>query len=79
SGDGPVGDGSAGGGSVGSRSVGAGSGLAGLRERLAIVDGVLEAGPVAGGEAFRVVARVPLASGGASVAAGAGVVREVAS
>ncbi|WP_217182209.1 sensor histidine kinase [Streptomyces sp. AC495_CC817] len=42
------------------RSVGAGgSGLAGLRERLAVVDGTLEAGPV-DGEAFRVVARVPL-------------------
>ena len=48
---------------VGSVS-GAGSGLAGLRERLAVVDGTLEAGPV-GGEAFRVVARVPLGSGGA--------------
>ncbi|ULR51746.1 sensor histidine kinase [Streptomyces deccanensis] len=47
---------------VGSVS-GAGSGLAGLRERLAVVDGTLEAGPV-GGEAFRVVARVPLGSGG---------------
>ncbi|MGW0839407.1 sensor histidine kinase [Streptomyces sp. NPDC002787] len=44
------------------RSVGAGSGLAGLRERLAVVDGTLEAGPV-GGDAFRVVARVPLRSG----------------
>lgn len=45
------------------RSVGAGSGLAGLRERLAVVDGTLEAGPV-GAEAFRVVARVPLGSTG---------------
>ncbi|MCC9707857.1 sensor histidine kinase [Streptomyces sp. MNU76] len=42
---------------------GAGSGLAGLRERLAVVDGTLEAGPV-GGEAFRVVARVPLRATG---------------
>ncbi|MGW1674813.1 sensor histidine kinase [Streptomyces sp. NPDC002324] len=53
------------------RSVGAGSGLAGLRERLAAVDGTLEAGPV-GGEAFRVVARVPLGSGGPGIASGAG-------
>ncbi|MDX3523830.1 sensor histidine kinase [Streptomyces scabiei] len=45
------------------RSVGAGSGLAGLRERLAVVDGTLEAGPVAG-DAFRVVARVPLGPAG---------------
>lgn len=45
----------------GGRSVGAGSGLAGLRERLAVVDGTLEAGPV-GEEVFRVVARVPLPS-----------------
>lgn len=62
-----VGDGDRGGeGSVGgahaNRSVGAGSGLAGLRERLAVVDGTLEAGPV-GAEAFRVLARVPLGSG----------------
>ncbi|MEE1762927.1 MULTISPECIES: sensor histidine kinase [unclassified Streptomyces] len=49
---------------VGSGS-GAGSGLAGLRERLAVVDGTLEAGPV-GGEAFRVVARVPLGATGAA-------------
>ncbi|MBP5892631.1 sensor histidine kinase [Streptomyces scabiei] len=54
------------------RPVGAGSGLAGLRERLAVVDGTLEAGPV-GGEAFRVVARVPLGPAGpwASSAPGA--------
>ncbi|MEW2129339.1 histidine kinase [Streptomyces sp. NPDC005435] len=38
---------------------GRGSGLAGLRERLAAVDGVLEAGP-AGGNRFRLVAEVPL-------------------
>ncbi|MET9734247.1 histidine kinase [Streptomyces sp. NPDC006458] len=38
-----------------------GSGLAGLRERLAAVDGTLEAGPVGKGE-FRVVAQVPLAA-----------------
>ncbi|MEV7885105.1 sensor histidine kinase [Streptomyces sp. NPDC002817] len=36
-----------------------GSGLAGLRERLAAVDGTLEAGPVGDG-VFRVVASVPL-------------------
>ncbi|WP_159769657.1 sensor histidine kinase [Streptomyces sp. HM190] len=65
---------------------GAGSGLAGLRERLAIVDGTLEAGPV-DGEAFRLVARVPLAPeaaagtavGRMAVTSGAGAVREVAS
>ncbi|MEU2779072.1 histidine kinase [Streptomyces sp. NPDC007162] len=38
---------------------GAGSGLVGLRERLAVVDGTLEAGPV-GPDGFRVVASVPL-------------------
>ncbi|MEW2566124.1 histidine kinase [Streptomyces sp. NPDC047070] len=38
---------------------GSGSGLAGLRERLAAVAGTLEAGPVDGG-LFRVVAEVPL-------------------
>ncbi|MFJ3668095.1 sensor histidine kinase [Streptomyces sp. NPDC090106] len=37
----------------------AGSGLAGLRERLAAVEGTLQAGPVEGG-AFRVTAEVPL-------------------
>jgi signal transduction histidine kinase len=37
-----------------------GSGLAGLRERLAAVGGTLDAGPVRGGR-FRVTARVPLA------------------
>ncbi|MDF2272365.1 histidine kinase [Streptomyces coacervatus] len=36
-----------------------GSGLAGLRERLSVVGGTLEAGPV-GGDVFRVVAEVPL-------------------
>ncbi|MFE1298979.1 histidine kinase [Streptomyces sp. NPDC058731] len=41
---------------------GGGSGLAGLRERLAEVDGTLTAGPVEGG-VFRVVARVPLGTG----------------
>ncbi|MDX2601568.1 histidine kinase [Streptomyces caniscabiei] len=51
------------------RSVGAGSGLAGLRERLAVVDGTLEAGQV-GGEMFRVVARVPLRSTGSGSSAG---------
>lgn len=40
---------------------GTGSGLAGLRERLSVVDGTLEAGP-AGGGVFRVVAQVPLPS-----------------
>jgi two-component system sensor histidine kinase DesK len=71
---------------VAERSAGAGSGLAGLRERLAIVDGTLEAGPV-DGEAFRVVARVPLAretapdpvGGSIAVPSAAGAVREVAS
>ncbi|MYR45739.1 sensor histidine kinase [Streptomyces sp. SID5910] len=48
-----------------------GSGLAGLRERLAAVDGTLEAGP-AGGGVFRLTAEVPL-----PLAAGA--VLEVAS
>ncbi|MFD3503680.1 sensor histidine kinase [Streptomyces sp. NPDC058676] len=42
-----------------------GSGLAGLRERLAAVEGTLEAGPVDGG-LFRVVAEVPLITTGAS-------------
>ncbi|MFI5978951.1 sensor histidine kinase [Streptomyces sp. NPDC051452] len=40
-----------------------GSGLAGLRERLAAVDGSLEAGAVGGGR-FRVVAEVPLTDSG---------------
>ncbi|WNM36225.1 histidine kinase [Streptomyces sp. Li-HN-5-11] len=44
-----------------------GSGLAGLRERLAAVDGTLEAGPV-GADGFKLVAEIPLpvASGVAS-------------
>lgn len=42
-----------------------GSGLAGLRERLAAVDGTLEAGP-AGGGLFRLVAEVPLSTVGVS-------------
>ncbi|ROO89383.1 two-component system sensor histidine kinase DesK [Actinocorallia herbida] len=41
------------------RTAGAGSGLAGLRERLAAVGGALQAGPADGGE-FRVLATVPL-------------------
>ncbi|MEU9454619.1 histidine kinase [Streptomyces sp. NPDC048277] len=55
------GGGGGGGGSVanGGRVGGGGSGLAGLRERLAGVDGTLEAGPV-GADGFRVVASVPL-------------------
>ncbi|MGI5196774.1 sensor histidine kinase [Streptomyces sp. CA-288835] len=47
--------------SRGGSGSGTGSGLAGLRERLSVVDGTLEAGP-AGGGVFRVVARVPLSS-----------------
>ncbi|GAA2392112.1 sensor histidine kinase [Streptomyces coeruleofuscus] len=51
----------AGGGSSGS----SGSGLAGLRERLAEIDGTLEAGP--GGKGlFRLTAEIPLPSGAAS-------------
>ncbi|OKJ74205.1 sensor histidine kinase [Streptomyces sp. CB02460] len=42
-------------------SDGPGSGLAGLRERLAALDGSLEAGPVKGG-LFRLTATVPLAT-----------------
>ncbi|MFE5240656.1 MULTISPECIES: sensor histidine kinase [unclassified Streptomyces] len=37
-----------------------GTGLAGLRERLAAHDGTLEAGPVPGSDRFRLTARVPL-------------------
>ncbi|MER6223730.1 histidine kinase [Streptomyces sp900105755] len=44
---------------AGGSSGGGGSGLAGLRERLAVVDGTLEAGPV-GTDGFRLVASVPL-------------------
>ncbi len=49
-------------GAVEAADAGGGSGLAGLRERLAAVDGTLEAGP-AGEGAFRLVAQVPLAAG----------------
>ncbi|MFJ5546954.1 sensor histidine kinase [Streptomyces sp. NPDC093225] len=45
-----------------------GSGLAGLRERLAVLGGTLEAGPVAGGR-FRLTATVPAGAGAATVAA----------
>nr|WP_197973486.1 histidine kinase [Streptomyces gossypiisoli] len=45
----------------GATGSGGGSGLAGLRERLAAVEGTLEAGPVGDG-VFRVVAEVPLTS-----------------
>ncbi|MFG3662049.1 sensor histidine kinase [Streptomyces sp. NPDC047706] len=48
-------------GAAGTAGGGGGSGLAGLRERLAAVDGTLEAGP-AGRGLFRVVAEVPLAA-----------------
>ncbi|MFJ3933433.1 MULTISPECIES: sensor histidine kinase [unclassified Streptomyces] len=58
--------------------VGPGSGLAGLRERLAAVGGSLEAGPL-DGDRFRVAARVPLpepedpgAEGAGTAAPGAG-------
>ncbi|MFF8292797.1 sensor histidine kinase [Streptomyces sp. NPDC016309] len=47
---------------------GGGSGLAGLRERLAALDGTLEAGPVGGGR-FRVTARVPVRAPGAAAVA----------
>lgn len=43
----------------GAAEPGRGSGLAGLRERLGEVDGVLRAGP-AGGDLFRLTAEVPL-------------------
>ncbi|MBG0854144.1 sensor histidine kinase [Streptomyces spinoverrucosus] len=46
-------------GASGATGTGGGSGLAGLRERLAAVEGTLEAGPVGQG-VFRVVAEVPL-------------------
>ncbi|MER7108051.1 sensor histidine kinase [Streptomyces sp. NPDC000229] len=62
-------DGVDGGASTGSGTgTGSGSGLAGLRERLAALDGTLEAGPVSGGR-FRLTARVPV---GAARAAAAG-------
>ncbi|QKW10971.1 sensor histidine kinase [Streptomyces sp. NA04227] len=51
---------------AGARTPGSGgSGLAGLRERLAVVDGSLSAGPVVGGR-FRVVAEVPVRGAGGS-------------
>jgi two-component system, NarL family, sensor histidine kinase DesK len=46
---------------TGASDGGGGSGLAGLRERLAAVDGTLAAGPADGG-VFRLVAEVPLAA-----------------
>ncbi|GAA3228240.1 hypothetical protein GCM10020256_40340 [Streptomyces thermocoprophilus] len=49
---------------------GRGSGLAGLRERLAAVDGTLTAGPVDGGR-FRVVAQVPVVGGAPRAVRGA--------
>lgn len=53
----------------GGPAVGGGTGLAGLRERLARVDGTLEAGIAGdadrvGGRVFRVVARVPVGAAG---------------
>ncbi|WP_229816049.1 sensor histidine kinase [Streptomyces lucensis] len=57
---------------------GGGSGIAGLRERLAAVDGTLEAGVVGEGR-FRVVAEVPLRDGGTSTAVTSGKVSEVTS
>ncbi|MDF3141399.1 MULTISPECIES: histidine kinase [unclassified Streptomyces] len=50
-------------GAAGASDGGGGSGLAGLRERLAAVDGTLEAGRVGEGM-FRLVAEVPLAGAG---------------
>ncbi|MFD7879633.1 sensor histidine kinase [Streptomyces sp. NPDC059766] len=44
----------------GGSGAGGGSGIAGLRERLAVVDGTLTAGAV-GGDGFRLVAEVPVA------------------
>ncbi|MEU0003844.1 histidine kinase [Streptomyces sp. NPDC006314] len=57
---------------------GGGSGLAGLRERLAAVDGSLVAGPVGAGR-FRLVAEVPLGDGEASTGSAREKVSEVAS
>ncbi|MEV3989552.1 histidine kinase [Streptomyces sp. NPDC049837] len=76
-------DGVDGGSSAGAGSgPGTGSGLAGLRERLAALDGTLEAGRVSGGR-FRVTARVPVGApvleDGASAAEGASVPEEGAS
>ncbi|MGC9543356.1 sensor histidine kinase [Streptomyces sp. UG1] len=53
-------------GAAGASDGGGGSGLAGLRERLAAVDGTLDAGRVGDG-AFRLVAKVPLVGAGAGV------------
>jgi two-component system sensor histidine kinase DesK len=56
----------------GARATGAGgSGLAGLRERLAVLGGVLDAGPVGDDGRFRVTARVPLDGADLRPAAGA--------
>ncbi|MEU3252906.1 histidine kinase [Streptomyces sp. NPDC006997] len=51
----------------GSRGAGGGSGLAGLRERLAVVGGSLVAG-VGDGDAFRLVAEVPVRMAGEATA-----------
>ncbi|MFI6015319.1 sensor histidine kinase [Streptomyces sp. NPDC051243] len=53
-------------GAAGASDGGGGSGLAGLRERLAAVDGTLEAGRVGEGK-FRLVAQVPLAGASSDV------------
>ncbi|MFF2522127.1 sensor histidine kinase [Streptomyces liangshanensis] len=53
------------------REVRKGSGLDGLRERLAVVNGTLDAGRVDGG-LFRLIARVPLPAGGPDAGRGAG-------
>ncbi|MEV5442420.1 histidine kinase [Streptomyces sp. NPDC052644] len=56
----------------GARATGTGgSGLAGLRERLAVLGGVLDAGPVGDDGRFRVTARVPLDGAELRPAAGA--------
>ncbi|WP_128435394.1 sensor histidine kinase [Streptomyces cyaneus] len=55
-------------GAAGACDGGGGSGLAGLRERLAAVDGTLEAGRI-GERMFRLVAEVPLAGAGVREAA----------
>jgi two-component system sensor histidine kinase DesK len=57
--DGAPGTGSGSGTGPAAAEPGRGSGLAGLRERLREVDGVLRAGP-AGGDLFRLTAEVPL-------------------
>ncbi|MFG3496237.1 sensor histidine kinase [Streptomyces sp. NPDC047928] len=54
-----TGGGTAAGSGEGRGATGGGSGLAGLRERLAALDGTLEAGPLSGGR-FRVTARIPV-------------------